>query len=464
MEVPNKLKKISTAALVMIILSNVLSPMGMVVMDQYGESAIFYYLLVVVTFLIPSAFIFSELGAAFPESGGLYNWTKKAFGQKVGNIALWSQWLGLILSCPVILSFTTSVLVYPIAPRLVADGTTILIGSMLLLFFAWIISNISVKFSAVIGYLAALLAVLIPVGLIIVLAIIWLGLGHPSSTPFHMSHILPSFKHMATFSLIGATVFMFSGMEIAGNYQPYTRSPHIQYPRAVIISTMIIALVSIFGTLAIEVLVPKGHINLTTGLIQAFVSGAKVLDLPWLPFMISMLFGVGIVGVVSLFFISLSKGIQASVGDGLLPVYFAKENARGIPTRIVLAMTLITVAVTLLFLFLPTVGAAYWIIEAVVVIGASVRYLLVFPAALVLRYKYKHIRRPIKVPGGNIGMWICVGFAFFMTAFSDLMTFVPPDQFKVGNHWVFELLLLLGTGVFIVLPLLSGWYCRRHQS
>lgn len=463
MDIPRSRRSLSTPALVMIILANVLSPMGMVVMDQYGESAVFYYLLVIATFFIPSAFVFSELGSAFPEYGGIYNWTKKAFGYHAGNIALWSQWLGLILSCPVLLSFTTSVLVYPFAPQLVTDGTVIMIGSILLLCVAWGISNISVAFSSVIGFLAALLAILIPIALVMGLALIWLALGHSSSTPFHSDHVLPDFKSLSTFSLIGATVFMFSGMEIAANYQQYTRSPHIQYPRAVILSIVIIALFSIFGTLAISVLVPKGHISLTAGLIQALVSGAAILHAPWIPFVISIFFGIGIIGVVSLFFISLSKGIQASVTDGLLPKFFQKENSRGIPTRIVCTMALITLTVTLLFLVLPTVSEAYWIIEAVVILGSSLRYLLVFPAAIVLRYKKKNVKRKIKVPGKQWGIWVFSGLAFLMTAFADIMTFVPPDQFRVGRHWVFEMFLLVGVAIFIFVPMLSAWYCRKFS-
>ena len=139
---------------------------------------------------------------------------------------------------------------------------------------------------------------------------------------------------------------------------------------------------------------------------------------------------------------SLSKGLQASAKDNLLPRFFAKENSRGMPQRVVLTLALIAVAISLLFIFLPSVGASYWAIEAIVVVGSSIRYLCVFLAAIRLRYKAPDVERAIKIPGGNAGVWIIAGVAFLIVAFAAAMTFEPPDQFKIGNPLVFDRILV----------------------
>jgi len=283
-------------------------------------------------------------------------------------------------------------------------------------------------------------------------------------TPMHINSILPHFTHLSTFALIGATIFMFAGMELTANCMHYMKNPKKQYAKAVTYASIIIILLSVLGTLSISILVPAAHTNLISGLMQAFESGARTLHLFWLPGILAVLMLCGFTSMLSVYLISLAKGIQASAKDGLLPQPFAKENRYGIPTYTVVTLSGIAMLITLLFVLLPSVHAAYWLIEAIVIIGSSLKYLMVFPAAVKLHYKKTSIDRIIKIPGGNPGMWCMAGAPFLMVLFATCMTFLPPQQFSIGNHANYDTILAVGTSLFIILPLIIGWYSKKTKG
>ena len=60
-------------------------------------------------------------------------------------------------------------------------------------------------------------------------------------------------------------------------------------------------------------------------------------------------------------------------------------------------------------------------------------YVLIFPAFLVLRYKYPKLRRPYKVPGGMIGAWIVTLLPFAYAALASYVILVPTDA-TVSNY------------------------------
>ena len=86
-------KKISFFALILLIISAVDSNRNLPSSALFGSPLIFFFLFSAVFFLFPSALIAAELSAAFPEEGGIYHWVKAAFGESMGMIAVWLQWM-----------------------------------------------------------------------------------------------------------------------------------------------------------------------------------------------------------------------------------------------------------------------------------------------------------------------------------------------------------------------------------
>src|SRR5712664_461319 len=53
---------------------------------QGGGEAFTWMMIFAVVFFVPQALLFAELGAAFPQEGGPYYWTRLAFGRLAGAV------------------------------------------------------------------------------------------------------------------------------------------------------------------------------------------------------------------------------------------------------------------------------------------------------------------------------------------------------------------------------------------
>lgn len=60
---------------------------------QMGPSSLVLWVLAVVTFFIPSALTVRELSSRLPGEGGIYLWSKAAFGEQHGFISGWAYWV-----------------------------------------------------------------------------------------------------------------------------------------------------------------------------------------------------------------------------------------------------------------------------------------------------------------------------------------------------------------------------------
>src|SRR6202046_345012 len=83
-------------------------------------------------------------------------------------------------------------------------------------------------------------------------------------------------------------------------------------------------------------------------------------------------------------------------------------------------------------------------------------YILMYAAAIRLRYTQPDLKRGYRVPGGTVGMWYIAGVGFAGVAFSFLVGCFPPTQLPVGNSALYVALVIGGRGVFMGLPLLIG--------
>ena len=110
-------------ALAMISVCAVINPRGAPLMASMGFSAVFFYLLAALLFLLPSSVICAELGSTWPKAGGVYLWVRKAFGDKTGFLAIWLEWINNVISFPASLSFIAATLALHYLPTISARST-----------------------------------------------------------------------------------------------------------------------------------------------------------------------------------------------------------------------------------------------------------------------------------------------------------------------------------------------------
>jgi len=153
---------------------------------------------------------------------------------------------------------------------------------------------------------------------------------------------------------------------------------------------------------------------------------------------------VGSLGEVAAWILGPSKGLMVSAKDGLIPPILQRKIHGDVPANILILQALVVTALVSIFLLMPTVNSAYWILTALTAQLYLIMYLLMFLSAIVLRYKRPNAPRPYRIPGGNFGMWVVVMLGLLGGVFTLFIGFFPPAQLKTGNLLFYESFLVLG--------------------
>src|SRR5205807_1815632 len=93
-------------------IATVLGPRWVAAAAHNGTSSISLWILAALLFFVPMALVINELSSRFPEEGGLYVWSKEAFGDFHGFVAGWTYWVYTIFYFPGLLLASTSMSAY----------------------------------------------------------------------------------------------------------------------------------------------------------------------------------------------------------------------------------------------------------------------------------------------------------------------------------------------------------------
>src|SRR5690349_13956993 len=90
----------------------VLGPRWIAAAAHNGTSSLSLWVLAAVFFFFPTALVITELSSRFPSEGGLYVWTREAFGDFHGFVAGWSYWVYSFFYFPGLLVASTAMGAY----------------------------------------------------------------------------------------------------------------------------------------------------------------------------------------------------------------------------------------------------------------------------------------------------------------------------------------------------------------
>ena len=129
-------------------IATVLGPRWIAAAGHNGTSSISLWVLAAVFFFVPGALVINELSSRFPEEGGLYVWSREAFGDFHGFIAGWTYWIYTVFYFPGLLLASASMAAYIIGGRgaqLAQDRTFLLCVSLGLLLVAVVLNIIGLN-------------------------------------------------------------------------------------------------------------------------------------------------------------------------------------------------------------------------------------------------------------------------------------------------------------------------------
>ena len=146
----------------------------------------------------------------------------------------------------------------------------------------------------------------------------------------------------------------------------------------------------------------------------------------------SGLVAIGTLALISTWLLGPSKGLYASERTGDLPPELHYVNKRHVPVAVLVFQGILSTLFALMFLFVPSINSSYWMLTALTTQILVMMYILIFAAAIRLRYTQPDAPRAYKIPGGKAGIWIVAGVGIFGSLFSLVIGFVPPSGV---SHW-----------------------------
>ncbi|MCF6767421.1 APC family permease [Thiotrichales bacterium 19S11-10] len=462
MEIQPNSKVLSLFRLIMINIIAVDSLRNLSLTAQAGWMAITFYLIAGILFLLPCALIVSELATRWPKTGGIYLWTKHAFGRRFGFIILFLQWFYNLVWFPSICGFIAAIIAYLVAPgfgfsadSLVSNPYYMIIMSLLMYWVATIISLFGLKTSSFVSLMGAILGTLIPMIIIIGLALLWLGFGYPINQNPTVTNALPSLGNVSHWAIFLTVMFSLLGLEMSAIHAGNVKEPQKNFPKAMITSAFIIILSLVLANVALLVVSSNEHhqVDSVSGLIQSFGYFFDQFHIPWMRYIIAITLIFGAFSTMSTWIMGLSRGFLVAGEDKLLPEVLVKRNRYRAPSRILLAQGIVFTLLCLSYIILPSVHSAYWFLSALTAQLALIAYIGMFLAAIKLRLSHPTIVGQFTIPGGAIVTVILAVIAILVCIISIIVGFIPtPDVLTPTSNYIE--LLIAGILIGLVIPYL----------
>ena len=460
--------KLSVFTIAIMNVTAVVSLRGLPAEAEYGLSSAFYYLFAAIVFLIPTALVAAELAAMFSDKeGGVFRWVGEAFGKRFGFLAIWLQWFQNTIWYPTVLTFGAVSLAFiginPTHDMALADNRIYTLIVVLAIY--WIATFISMRGMDWVGKISkigGLVGTIIPACILIILGIYYVATGGPIQMDLS-GNFWPDLAKLDNLVLATSIFLFYAGMEMTGVHVKEMDNPSKSYPRAVFIGALLTVIIFVLGTYALGFVIPKDNINLTQSLLIGFDNYFKYIHASWLSPVIAVALAFGVLAGVLAWVSGPSKGLLVVGKAGYLPPFFQKTNKLGVQSNILIIQGIIVTILSLLFVVMPSVQSFYQILSQMTVLLYLIMYLLMFAAAIYLRYIMKDAPRSFRIgKKGNGLMWLIAGLGFFGSFIAFVLSFIPPGQIATGNKTVWFSVMIIGCIVFVAIPFII--YALRKPS
>lgn len=391
-----------------------------------GASAIVIWLIAWAIFYIPLAFTVMELSSRYPEEGGLYTWTKHAFGEFSGFTTGWTYWSSNLPYFPAILYFAAGSALYIQPDRwlhLADNKAYFLIFSLMGLALATVLNILGLQVGKWLHNLGAL-GTWLPVAILYAIGLTaWMKFG--SATAFTFHSIRPS-AHLRDVLFWSAIVFALCGSESASFMGDEVKNPRRNIPRALLIAGLIITSAYILGTVCVLVALPQNQVSGLDGFMQAIAASAGRVGWIGIGPLAAILITVSNIGTVGAW-LAVTARIPFVAGmDRYIPAVFGRLHPRwGTPYVAILMQA----GLSVVFIFLSqagtSVGGSYNVLISMCIISSFIPYLFTFASLIRLQ------RIPVgpdvhRIPGGTRVAKV-LGTIGFTTTLLAIIASVIPD-------------------------------------
>lgn len=418
-----------------------------------GPSSVVIWIGALLAFYVPLALCVIELSSRYPNEGGLYVWSKYAFGDFSGFMSAWTYWTSNLPYFPAVLYFAASNALYLRHEKwahLSNNPGFYIIFSLLALGLATVLNVVGLNIGKWLHNVGAL-AMWIPVGIIIVMGMIaWYRFG--SATSFTPRALVPSTR-LNDIIFWSVLAFAFGGCETASFMGDEIKGARRTIPFALLTAGLTVSLCYILGTVSTLLALPAPEISHLQGLMQAISRTAGRIGFDSVVPFAAFLIALSNVSAASAFLAATARLPFVAGIDRLLPPIFGSLHRRwGTPWFALITQA----ALGAVFVFLgqagTTVKGAYDVLVSMGVITYFIPYLYLFASMLKLQ------SRPvepgvIRVPGGKVVGRLVAIIGLMTTTLTIFLSLIPQPYEANKPLAVFKVVgataALLGIGAWI---------------
>ena len=435
-----------------------------------GEASVTLWILAWLLFFLPLAAAVIELSSRHPEQGGLYTWTRRAFGPVHGFICGWCLWVNNLFYFPSLLLFAAANLLLLFGPSgaALADSRFYAVTFVLGTLWGCVGLNLLGLGAGRLLQSVGTVSTWVPAALLIAAGAVAATTVGSAST-FSASTLLPRSDILSTIGLWSAMCFAFSGFEISALVGGEVKDPRRTIPRAILISGVAVTVIYIAGSASVLIAVPPDALKELSGIADAVDHAGAQLGLAGMGALTGGMLALGSIAGNNSWFGGAARIPFAAGVDKVLPPAFARLHPRHqTPVTAIVVQGVVATAIFLASVFVSVTGGATTIQEAydilvnLTILIYFVPYLYLFPALVRLRRAAGTDagHGVMLVPGGTPGLWFVTTAGLLATATSVGLVFVPPpDTVNVLNY---EINLIGQAAIVVGVGIALYWWSTRR--
>lgn len=238
-----------------------------------GSAHVVLWLIAIFLFFIPHAYVVAHLNRLMPLEGGLYEWARLAFSDRVGFLTAWNLWLMQTIQVSQIALVTTTYVSY-MAPRvawIASNPRSLIIASVILIALMMMFARLGLRLGKWVSNIGSVFTVFI-LSVLILLPFIHVWRRYlPSYHP--LPFVLPSMTLFSLGVFSKMTFGALSGFETVAVFAGESRNPARSIGRSILISAPLIAILYVLGTSGILAFVSPDAIDVIGPVPQALHIG-----------------------------------------------------------------------------------------------------------------------------------------------------------------------------------------------
>ena len=390
-----------------------------------GPSILIVWVAALTCFFIPLAASVMELSSRHPDEGGIYVWTREAFGGFSGFIAAWTYWMSNLPYFPGVLYFGAASALFAFGPHaqaLAASPAYYVAFSIAWLAIITLLNIRGVDAGKWLNNISAL-GSLLPLAVLIVLAAATYA-RFGAFTHITLHSLIPRFT-LNNAIFWSSVFFAFGGVEAGSAMGDEIQNPRRVIPWAILVGGSILAVGYIAGTGALLIGLPSAAVGGPDGLVNGIRLMSARLGIEGMLAPVALFVALNAVGGAAAYLSSTSRLPFVAGIHHCLPTAFGRIHPRyRTPWVAIGVYGLAGMAVTLLGQAGTSVRGAYEVLVSMGIIAYFLPYLFLFGAMIRLQNTPAgpEVRR---VPGGKPVAISLASVGLASTAMTILLSTIP---------------------------------------